>query len=743
MSAFDDQINQRMSLDDELFEESFLGLASVVMGKKVIAQSQDDKILLKSALDDILKFYRIKPQPIPDSMTELSQQLDFLTQSSGVMRRTVHLTDRWYDESIGPYLAFKQTGEAVALLPQGASGFSYLDYSTGKRVSVTKANASDFLRDAICFYKPFPSCGMGRTDLLRFMHGALLPSDVRKIALVLLATALTGVITIYFSEQLIWQTIKPEPYLSFVYLVAMIALSMMLSITLKAISRRLIQRTRTRVGASVQSALMMRILSLPTEFFRQFSSGELASRATYINTYCDTVIDTFLFAVPSFLLTMLYLLYLAYIAADLVPFVLVEVTITLAFSVACLRAKKRNLTERLAASSKTSGVSHTMITGIQKIRIAGAEKRAFAKWSSSYQRSAEIAYNPPAIAKASSFIPKVIPLFFCVVYYSVAAQSVSNGMQSISSGEYYTFTLLYGALNVSLVALFSQLMRLAESSAAFELARPIFEATPEVSGNKKPITKLSGRIEVSHASFRYDKDMPYLFRDLSIKINPGEYVAVVGKSGCGKSTLLRLLLGFESPEKGAVYYDGQDLSKIDLESLRRRIGTVMQGGKLFLGDIYYNIIISAPWLTVDDAWEAAETAGIADDIRAMPMGMQTLISEDQNGISGGQRQRLVIARAIAQKPKILLLDEATSALDNVTQRKVAESLASLHCTRVVIAHRLSTVRACDRILVIDDGRIAEEGTYDELIEQGGIFSDLVSRQQLDAVPAHAGHEAGA
>ena len=220
--------------------------------------------------------------------------------------------------------------------------------------------------------------------------------------------------------------------------------------------------------------------------------------------------------------------------------------------------------------------------------------------------------------------------------------------------------------------------------------------------------------------------------NLSLKIRAGQYVAIVGRTGCGKSTLLRILLGFETPQRGAVYYDGKDLKRLDLKSLRRKIGVVLQNGKLFSGDIYSNIVISAPWLNLDAAWEAAETAGIAEDIRAMPMGMFTLVSEGQGGISGGQRQRLMIARAIAPKPKLLMFDEATSALDNLTQKKVSEALDRLKCTRLVIAHRLSTIRSCDRIVVLDHGRIAEDGSYEELIAKKGIFAELVARQQLDA-----------
>lgn len=236
---------------------------------------------------------------------------------------------------------------------------------------------------------------------------------------------------------------------------------------------------------------------------------------------------------------------------------------------------------------------------------------------------------------------------------------------------------------------------------------------------------------MSHIFFRYDENTPYVLNDLSLSIKAGEYVAIVGRTGCGKSTLVRLMLGFEKPEKGAVYYDLQNLASLDPRSLRKHIGVVIQNGQLFPGDIFSNITISAPQLTMDEAWEAAETAGIARDIREMPMGMQTMISEGQGTISGGQKQRLMIARAIAPKPKILIFDEATSALDNKTQKQVSQALDKLHCTRIVIAHRLSTVRNCDRILVMDHGAIIEEGNYDELIQKNGYFADLISRQWLD------------
>ncbi|MBQ1189445.1 MAG: ATP-binding cassette domain-containing protein, partial [Lachnospiraceae bacterium] len=264
-----------------------------------------------------------------------------------------------------------------------------------------------------------------------------------------------------------------------------------------------------------------------------------------------------------------------------------------------------------------------------------------------------------------------------------------------------------------------------------EQVKPIMEAVPEIAEDKKVVTAVSGGIELNNVSFRYNESMPWVLDNISLKIRPGQYVAIVGKTGCGKSTLLRLLLGFETAQKGAVYYDGKDISTLHFQSLRTKIGGVMQNGKLFHGDIFSNITISAPWLTLREAWEAADLADIAEDIRAMPMGMHTIISEGSGGISGGQRQRLMIARAVAPKPKILMFDEATSALDNITQKKVSEALDSLKCTRIVIAHRLSTIRHCDRIIVLDGGKIIEDGAYDELLAKGGFFAELVERQRIN------------
>ena len=370
-------------------------------------------------------------------------------------------------------------------------------------------------------------------------------------------------------------------------------------------------------------------------------------------------------------------------------------------------------------------MSYSIISGIQKIRLAGAEKRVLAKWLSLYADEAATQYNPPTFIKINSVISTGIGLISNIVLYDLAVRT------GITPSGYFAFTAAYSMMMGAFMSLLGVAVQVAQIKPILEMAEPFLKTEPETAEGKEIVTRLSGRLELDHVSFRYDGDSPYVLKDLSLKIRPGEYAAIVGRTGCGKSTLVRLLLGFEKPEKGAIYYDGRDISSLDLPSLRRKIGTVTQDAGLMQGSIYSNIVITAPEMSMEAAWEAAETAGIADDIRAMPMGMHTIISEGQGGISGGQRQRLMIARAIAPKPKVLIFDEATSALDNRTQKQVSEALDKMGCTRLVIAHRLSTIRHCDRILVLDGGRIVEDGTYDELIEKGGFFAELVERQRLD------------
>ena len=373
--------------------------------------------------------------------------------------------------------------------------------------------------------------------------------------------------------------------------------------------------------------------------------------------------------------------------------------------------------------SKEQGISYSLISGISKIKLVGGEARAFAKWGRVYAEKAKLMYNPPLILRLGTAVHVLITVLGSAWIYHTAARS---GMQA---ADFYAFAAAYGMITAAETAFLSSVGRIARIRPKLKNIQTFFKEEPEASADKQTVTRLSGGIELNNVMFKYN-DSKMIFNNLSLKIRPGEYVAVAGKTGCGKSTLVRLLLGLETPQKGGIYYDGKDISKLELKSLRRKIGIVLQDGKLFSGSIFSNIAISAPNITLDDAWAAAEGAGIAEDIKNMPMGMSTILTEGGGNLSGGQRQRILIARAIAAKPRIIIFDEATSALDNITQKTVSETLDNLKCTRIIVAHRLSTIKKCGRIIVLDGGKIAEDGSYDRLLEQDGLFAELVRRQEI-------------
>jgi ATP-binding cassette subfamily C protein len=300
--------------------------------------------------------------------------------------------------------------------------------------------------------------------------------------------------------------------------------------------------------------------------------------------------------------------------------------------------------------------------------------------------------------------------------------------QTIGAGEFLAFNTAFQQVVAAIVLVGAAVLNVVGAIPVWERTRPILQTLPETERSKLDPGQIQGAVDLTEVSFRYAADGPLVLDGVSFRAQPGEFIALVGPSGAGKSTLLRVLLGFERPETGTVEYDGKDLSNLDVRAVRQQAGVVVQHARLLPGSIFHNIIGSSTALTPEDAWEAARIAGLDEDIRAMPMGMQTMISEGSSTFSGGQRQRILIARAVASKPRLLLFDEATSALDNRTQASVTASLERLRATRIVIAHRLSTIRGADRILVLHDGRVVQSGTYVELTEREGPFADLARRQ---------------
>lgn len=724
MGWFEEQIKMRRDSDNEALDDSLKNVSAIIKGKKGFSFG-DDREKIKGVLDEILAFFHIKSREIPLEIKDLNDQMEYLFRPHGIMYRPVKLDKGWYKNASGAMLGKLKTGEAVALLPDKLGLYGFFDPTTQKRVRLGRKTQELLEEDAYCFYKPFPLKKIGIRDLMLYISGSTSLSTKVSIVFLTLCTTLVGMITpkitkILFSDVL--ESGSARLLLSIAVLYVCTSLSLLMIGGIKSL---LMNRINTEMNVSVQAATMARILSLPADFFKNYSSGEITSRAQYIGSLCQTLVQTFLSTGLTSIFSLVYITQIFVYAKELVIPALCITLVTLVFSIVSSLAQMKISKKHMELSGKMSGMTYQIITGVQKIKLSGSEKRMFARWMNEYAEESKYTYGTPPFIMFNGVISTAISLAGTIVMYFFAVQS------GVSVADYTAFNAAYGMLSGALMSVAGIALTAARIKPVIDMAKPIMDAEPEISEGKHIVTKISGGIELSNVSFRYEDNSPLVVDDLSLKIKPGQYVAIVGKTGCGKSTLLRLLLGFEKPQKGAIYYDGRDMGTLDLKSLRKKIGVVTQNGKLFQGDIYSNIIISAPYLSVDDAWKAAEIADIADDIRAMPMGMHTIISEGAGGISGGQKQRLMIARAVAPNPKILMFDEATSALDNITQKKVSEALDSLKCTRIVIAHRLSTIKQCDRIIVLDGGKIVEDGTYEELLEKQGYFHELVERQKLD------------
>ena len=726
MGWFDKQVRQRKQSDQGVFEESIFRMASVVLGRSGAQVMEDGRLVSKAAIDEILKYYGFKPADIPDSVKDVEEQLEYCLRPHGIMRRNIRLEGNWYRDAFGPILAFRrEDGHAMALLPRPFSGYWYTDPATGGRAVLDKKTAAALQPDAICFYRPLPQRALGIPDLLKYLQSCLNASDIAVAAGLTLLVTLVGMLLPKATRLLtgfVLDSGSATLLLGTAVFIACVTISRMLIDAVRALA---LNRLQLKTSLSVEAAVMSRMMNLPPPFFRQYSSGELSSRLSSVSELCSLLVGSVVSAGLTSLTSLLYITQIFRYAPALVAPSIAIIVVTAGLSVVTALMQVKYHRMAMEAGAKSNGIGFALITGVQKIKLAGAEKRAFARWANSYAEASDLVYNRPLFLRVSGVIATAVSLAGTILLYFLAVKT------QVSASEYIAFNAAFGAVMGAFTALNAVALSVANIKPILDMAEPVLKAEPEASVHKEMVTRLSGSIELSNVCFRYTDEMPWVVDGMDLKIRAGEYVAIVGTTGCGKSTLMRLLLGFETPERGAIYYDGKDMTKLDLRSLRRRIGAVTQDGSLFQGDIYSNIVISAPELGLDAAWEAAEIAGIADDIRAMPMGMQTVVSEGQGGISGGQKQRLMIARAVAPKPKILMFDEATSALDNRTQKQVSEALDGLQSTRIIIAHRLSTIKNCDRILVLDQGKIIEDGSYDELIARNGLFAELVARQRLD------------
>jgi NHLM bacteriocin system ABC transporter ATP-binding protein len=656
-----------------------------------------------------------------------SDQLQAIAEASRFRFREVSLAGRWWREDNGPLLAFAgPDGRPVALLPGKPGRYRLFDPADGSSDQVTEETAGLLNNEAYMFYKALPSRALKLTDIVRAGMQRGLRRDLVVMLTVGALIGLLGLLTPIMTS-ILYDNIIPDADRPQLVQVALILASSAVAVFLFETARGLAMlRIEGRVDMSIQAAVWDRLLRLPVSFFRGYSTGDLSLRANSINAIRRKLSGIAVSSLFSGLFSLFYLILLftfhagiAFIALGLAA---IGILATAAFSIVQLKYQR----EFMERQGQVRSLMVQILAGIAKFRVAAAEGRAFYLWSSLFGKQNRTRFQISKLESFYAVFQAVYPIATSMVlYYAV----VSVGTKSVSTGNFIAFFTAFSALQSSLMAMSSSLLSILNVVTLYERAKPILQALPEeAEGGEHPGT-LSGGIELSHVFFRYSADGEWTIRDVSLKIRAGSFVAIVGESGSGKSTLLRLMLGFEKPESGTIAYDGKDLARLDLQSVRRQMGVVLQHGGLLAGDLYSNIVGSSGH-SIDDAWEAARIAGMEADIRNMPMGMHTVIPEGGGTLSGGQVQRLLIARAVVRKPKLLFFDEATSALDNRTQAAVSESLEKLQATRVVIAHRLSTIRHADLIVVMNRGKIVQQGTYEELISQEGLFAEMARRQTV-------------
>lgn len=662
-----------------------------------------------------------------ENLAKLKVPLEAIARSSRVRLRRVLLRGRWWQQDVGSLVAFRVTDEQpVALLPSPEGQYQLFDPVERSQRRLTAKLASTLSPIAYTLYRGLPPIHLRAIDLLKFALSRR-SHDLWLIGFSIVATTLLGMVTPQATAILINDAI-PDANLGLLVQVGLGLLAALLGTLLFRITQALvILRFETLADAETSAAIWDRVLNVEVPFLRQFATGDLESRISAIDQIRRQLTGTTLQTILSSFFALLNLGLLFYYSATLAAIALGVAVLSIGVTT-LTGGLIFNLVRRLQGlQGEITGLIVELISGIAKLRVAGAEARAFSHWGQKYTYQQRLLLKQASLSDGLLLFNEVLPIFSATAIFWFAASQLEASKLSI--GTFLAFNIAFGSFVGGATSLSNSLLTILEVTTLWERAQPILEAKLEIDETKADPGRLTGRVRLDHVSFRYHDEGALILDDVNIVADPGEFIALVGPSGSGKSTILRLLLGFETPLSGKVAFDGQDLAGLNLQAVRRQFGVVMQNGKLSAGSIFDNIAAGA-LLTMDEAWAAAHNAGLAEDILTFPMGMHTMISESGGNLSGGQRQRLLIARSLALQPRILLLDEATSALDNRTQATVSESLDKLHVTRILIAHRLSTIRYADHIYVLKAGRVVEQGTFETLMQQAGVFSQLMASQQM-------------
>jgi len=723
------RLQQREQLNNGAIANTLNNFANIfdVQTSNPIKQPLNQEEALLFAAGAVARFLDITINP-PNSedLRRFREPIEAIARASRIRMRRITLRDKWWQQDSGPVLTYTlEDRRPIAVIPISDTRYQIIDPLQQRRCICNEKIAATLSPTAYTFYRPLPK----NLQILSLLGFALRGHSQELFTLLFagITTTLLGMITPQAIAILIDYAI-PDADRVLLFQLALGLFVATLAQTLFQLTQGVaIMRLETFADTSTQAAVWDRLLNLKPSFFRSYSMGDLSQRVSVISQIrgklSNTLLKSFFSSVFS-LLNLGLLFYYSIPLALIATFVaLINVAVTIFSGVMTLH-KVRPL---LNLQGQLFGIMVQIIGGVSKFRTAGAEPRAFAYWGKQYHHQLHLTLESQKIEDNLVVVNNLLSALTPAVIFAFATNLLqSNG---ISTGTFLAFNMAFGTFISGTTSLSSTVVDILEVLPLWERAQPILQAIPEVDSSKSDPGRLSGRVEIKNVIFRYRNDGQLTLDDVSLRAEPGEFIALVGPSGSGKSTLLRLLLGFDTPESGSIYYDGQELAGLDVNAVRRQLGVVLQGSRLMSASIWENISSNAV-LTMDEAWSAAKMAGLADDIATMPMGMHTVVSEGGTNLSGGQRQRLLIARALALRPRILLFDEATSALDNRTQAIVSESLEQLNVTRIVVAHRLSTIRNADRIYVMQNGRLVQQGNFDQLADQEGLFRLLIRRQGI-------------
>ncbi|MFJ9705159.1 NHLP bacteriocin export ABC transporter permease/ATPase subunit [Streptomyces sp. NPDC101234] len=643
--------------------------------------------------------------------------------ASRVRIRAVRLDGSWWRDNVGPLVGHRALSGAPVALLWRRGGYVAVHPATGRETPIEKANAEEFEPRAVMFYRPLPDKALTPLGLLRFsLQGTR--GDLGSLLLAGLVTVAIGSLVPIATGKVLGDYVPKAQTNLIVQVCLAVMISAVVSAAFTLLENLTILRLEGRIEATLQPAVWDRLLRLPTKFFTQRSTGELASAAMGISAIRRLLAGVGPVVAQSVTVGAMNLGLLFWFSVPMALAAMGMLVVIAALFLGLGLWQVRWQRKLVVLGNKLNNQAFQTLRGLPKLRVAAAENYAYAAWAGEFARSRELQQKVGRIKNLTTVLGSVYLPVCTLLMFMLLAGPARGAMDAAS---FLTFNTSVTMLLTAVTSLTGSFVSAVAALPLFEEIKPVLEAAPEVRTASTRPGPLSGAVEARRLSFRYADDGPLVLDDVSFDIRPGEFVAVVGPSGCGKSTLLRLLIGFDKPVSGSVLYDGQDLGALDQSAVRRQCGVVLQHAQPFTGSILDVICGTEPY-TPEEAMAAAEMAGLAEDIKRMPMGLHTIVA-GSGAISGGQRQRLMIAQALIRRPRILFFDEATSALDNDSQRTVIESTRKLNATRIVIAHRLSTVMDADRVIVMEDGKVAQQGPPARLLaDTGGRLHELVRRQ---------------